>query len=91
MKTELTKLFTQFDARGFEQSELLIKVEADIDRSERTAAFSQLIYIKAYDCKTGTYTDITNIMFNHFHDQAEVMIESIDWWEVYKDNKIIAA
>lgn len=91
MKTELTKLFTQFDARGFEQSELLVKVEVNIDRSERTATFSQLIYIKAYDCKTGTYTDITNIMFNHFHDQAEAMIESIDWWEVYRETMGVAA
>jgi hypothetical protein len=91
MKTTLTKLYTQFDAKGFDQSELLIKVEVIIDKQERTATFNQLEKILAYNCKDRNYTDITDILFNHFHDQTESMIESIDWWEVWRETREVRA
>lgn len=87
MKTHLTKRYEQVDRRGFDQSELLIKVEVDIDRTEHTAEFTQLISVFAYDCKTKVYTDLTAIFFECFHDQAEAIIESVDWWEVYRETK----
>jgi hypothetical protein len=87
MKTTLTKTFTQLDRRGFDQSELLIKVEVEIDRREHTAEFTQLISVHAYDCKTKVYTDLTAIFFDCFHDQAEAIINAVDWWEVYYTSK----
>lgn len=91
MKTTLTKLYQQTDRRGFDQSELIIKVECDIDRREHTAEFTQLISIHAYDCKTKVYTDLTAIFFDCFHDQAEAIINAVDWWEIYKESKNVAA
>lgn len=91
MKVTLTKLYQQVDRRGFDQSELIIKVEVDIDKHEHTAEVTQLISVHAYNCKTKVYTDLTAIFFECFHDQAEAIIESVDWWEVYKESKNIAA
>lgn len=85
MKKQLVKTFSQVDRRGFDQSELIIKIEADIDRTERTARFNQLISVFAYDVKSKVYTDLTAIFFNCFHDQAKEIIENIDWWEVYRE------
>lgn len=87
MRKELTKIFTQVDAKGFDQSDLIIKVEVDINTADRTAEFIQLIYIKTFNHNTRFYTDITHIMFNTFHNQAENMIDSIDWWTVYRENR----
>lgn len=87
MKKQLSKLYQQTDRRGFDQSELLIKVEVDIDQHEHTAEFTQLISIHAYDCKTGVYTDLTNIFFDCFHDQAEEIINNVNWWEVYRESQ----
>lgn len=91
MKTQLTKLFQQTDRKGFDQSELLIKVEVEIDKREHTAEVTQLISVFAYDCKTKVYTDLTAIFFECFHDQAEAIIQAVDWWEVYRETKEIAA
>lgn len=91
MKVTLTKLYQQVDRRGFDQSELIIKVEVDIDKHEHTAEVTQLISVHAYNCKTKVYTDLTAIFFECFHDQAEAIIESVDWWEVYKESKNVAA
>lgn len=91
MKVTLTKLYQQTDRRGFDQSELIIKVECIIDRREHTAEFDQLLSVHAYDCKTKVYTDLTAIFFECFHDQAEAIIESVDWWEIYKESKNVAA
>lgn len=91
MKVTLTKLFQQLDRRGFDQSELIIKVECEIDRREHTAEFTQLISVHAYDCKTKVYTDLTAIFFDCFHDQAEAIINEVNWWEVYRETKEIAA
>lgn len=87
MKTELTKIFPQIDSKGFDQSDLVFKVEVDIDTREHTGDFSQPISIFAYDYKTKVYTDLTHIFFNCFHDEAEKIIENIDWWEVYRETK----
>lgn len=91
MKKELSHIFTQVDAKGFDQSDLIIKIEAEIDTAEQTAEFTQLISITAYDFKTGVYTDLTNIFFNCFHDEAEAVINKIDWWAVFKENRTVAA
>lgn len=91
MKSTLTKLYQQVDRRGFDQSELIIKVECEIDRTEHTATFDQLISVFAYDCKTKVYTDLTAIFFDCFHDQAEAIIEAVNWWEIYQTSKTQAA
>lgn len=87
MKTTLTKIITQVDRRGFDQSEMLIKVEVNINRQERTAELSQLISVMVYNVEKKVYTDVTNIMFEHFDEQ----IEKIDWWEVWENTKKYAA
>jgi hypothetical protein len=91
MKTTLTKIYTQLDRKGFDQSELLIKVEVIIDRQKHTTTFNQLEKILAYNCKDRNYTDVTDILYNHFHDQTEAMIESIDWYEVWQETREVAA
>lgn len=91
MKTTLTKTFTQLDRRGFDQSELIIKVEVEIDKREHSAEFTQLISVLAYDAVKKTYTDLTCIFFDCFHDETEKIINGIDWWEVYKETRAQAA
>lgn len=91
MKTTLTKTYSQLDKKGSDESSLTITVEADVNRTERTAEFQQLISVVAYSHITGIYTDLTHIFFNCFHDQAEAIINSVDWWEVYREHKTIAA
>lgn len=91
MKTTLHKTFTQVDKKGADESSLTITIEAGIDRTERTAEFQQLLSVVAYNHKTGIYTDLTHIFFNCFHDQAEAIINSVDWWSVYKESKELAA
>lgn len=91
MKTTLHKTFIQLDKKGSDESSLTITIEAGIDRTERTAEFSQLLSVVAYNHITGIYTDLTHIFFNCFNDQAEAIINSVDWWEVYRESKTIAA
>lgn len=77
MKTELTHTYTQLDSRGNDQSSLSITVEYDTVEKDWT----QLIKIQSFDCKTKVTTDLTHIFFNCFHDQAEEVINNIDWAE----------
>lgn len=91
MKKTLTKLYQQVDRRGFDQSELLIKVEVYIDRHEHTAEVIQLISVHAYNCEKRIYTDLSAIFFECFHDQAEGIINDINWYEVYRESKNVAA
>lgn len=81
MKTPLSKIYTQVDRKNSDESTLKITVEYDTVEREWT----QLIEISAFNHKERIWTDITHIMFNCFHDQAEAMINSIDWWEVYRE------
>lgn len=78
---ELTAVRSQVDRHGNETARLLITVDYDANSGDW-----QLVSIQTYDCKTAVTTDITYALFNCFHDQAEAMIESIDWKELIPDS-----
>lgn len=87
MLTQLTHVFTQLNSKGDDQSRLLITVEYDTKKKEWT----QLISVQSYDCKTRTATDLTHIFFNCFHEQAEEIVNKIDWWREYRESKEVLA
>ena len=78
---KLTHTLTQVDRKGNDQSSLTICVDYDPDNE----TWDCLNSIKAFDCKTGTITDITHIMFEHLHDAMEAYIDKIDWRGKYRD------
>lgn len=79
MKTTLSHLYTQLDGKNNDESTL--KITVDYDTKERR--WTQLIAIQAYNHKEKIWTDLTHIFFNCFHDQAEAIIDKIDWADIY--------
>lgn len=91
MKTTLTKRYTQVDRKGSYESELIFRVEVEIDTEAHTGEITQFISAHCHDFKAQTYTDITAIVFNHFHDEFDEVLSKVDWWEVYRVTQAVAA
>lgn len=72
---ELSHVYEQTDRKGNIQQ---LKITVDYDPVERSWT---LVKVLAIDCSTRSAVELTNIFFECFHDQAERIIDSIDWAE----------
>lgn len=74
---KVIKKLTQDAVRPYPrpESDLIISVNYDPE----TDTVESLNSFQVYNHLSGTLTSITAIMFDCFHDQAQAMIDSIDW------------
>lgn len=79
---ELTAVIAQVDGKGNDAARLNITVDYNPETRDWT-----LVRIQAFDCRTRATVDLTHLLFDKFHDQAEAMIESIDWHELMPEKK----
>lgn len=86
---KLVKRFTQLNKRNAQpESDLLLTVEYNEgdalmvgDKVVKTYA-TDIKQVQVYDHHSGAFTDITAIMVEHFTEQLESMVDSIEWDEV---------
>lgn len=83
MTVRLSKIFTQ----RFGNEDTHLEICVDFDTTEKAVVCVN--YIRAINRQV--FTDISHILFNNFHDEADQMVDSINWWEVYRTTENIAA
>lgn len=83
MKVKLSRVFTQTDSCGKDTASLTLSVAYDSDKS----IVDRILSLYVFDHKYGTTTDITNIMADHFGTQLNEMVASVNWEEIYQQNK----
>lgn len=82
----LAKVFTQLSTKNALESDFSIEVEFDPATGEVDAILS----VRAYNFRKETFTDLTNIFTEHFSDQLDQIVDSIDWLEVYANREILS-
>ena len=83
MKVKLSKVFTQVNSYGKETTSLTLSVAYDSDKM----SVDRILSLYVFDHKYGTTADISKIMTDQFSTQLNEMVASINWGEIYQQNK----
>lgn len=82
----LTKTFGQYKSGSgpdIMESDLNIQVEYDVKEN----VVEEIKRIWSYNYRYRTVTDLTSIFVESMGDATEMILESIDWREVYRETK----
>ena len=79
----LTYSLTQLALNG--RSESTLEITVLFDREEKNV--DRILSVRVFNWENDSHADVTAIMFEHFEEQLNSMVDSINWWELCREKE----